>query len=110
MTDGRRRLQVRVTLDSDMGALFHWASEIPERARARELVGMLRVGYAICTRNASRATSMGSSLGESEANAAANRRADKDKSPLSGASLELQAAEATLQVFDPASVTGVPPP
>ena len=47
MTQGRQRIQVRITLDSDMGPLFHWAAAIPERARARELVGVLRVGFAI---------------------------------------------------------------
>ena len=104
MTDGRRRLQVRVTLDSDMGPLFHWAAAIPERARARELVGMLRVGFAVGS-------------GSAAPFQTAPRNADQPQITFptgatvseSALNLELRAADETLGIFEATSVTGVPP-
>ena len=104
MTEGRQRLQVRVTLDSDMGPLFHWAAAIPERARARELVGVLRVGFAIGSGSAVSLNAV--------------PRGDRPQLPSSGGpkvsepalNLELRAADETLGIVDAASVTGVPPP
>lgn len=113
LTD-RRRLQIRVTLDSDMGPLFDWAAAIPERARARELVGLLRVGYAISLGNAGTAVLTAATATELQLkpltdgrHAAATASASTSTSALN---LELQGAEATLEIFDAASVTGVPPP
>jgi hypothetical protein len=104
MTQGRQRIQVRITLDSDMGPLFHWAAAIPERARARELVGVLRVGFAIGS---------GSTVSFN-----AVPRRDQPQPPSSGgakvsepaSNLELRAADETLGIFDAASVIGGPPP
>jgi hypothetical protein len=105
----RRRLQVRVTLDSDMGSLFDWASQIPERARARELVGLLRVGHAIYTGSTAAAATLSRRASEPEA-----QRSERPSvsSSIAGPAiaLELQGADATLEIFDELSVTAVPPP
>jgi hypothetical protein len=111
MTAPRQRLQVRVTLDSDMGPVFHWAANIPERARARELVAILRVGYAISTGNAGIAGVISTALaGEPDGNMSATRSMGRPAAPILAAGLELRAIEAALDVFDPSAVTGVPPP
>lgn len=108
-TTDRRRLQVRVTLDSDMGPLFDWAAAIPERARARELVGLLRVGYAISVGNAGTAALTTAYPRELVPKPLATPRPGMERGTVSTPSLELQGAQATLEVFDAASVTGVPP-
>lgn len=108
MTD-RRRLQVRVTLDSDMGSLFDWAASIPERARARELVGLLRVGYAISLGSAGTAAFTAAGPRELHPRALTNGRPAMERTAAFTPNLELQGAEATLEIFDAASVTGVPP-
>lgn len=109
LTD-RRRLQIRVTLDSDMGPLFDWAAAIPERARARELVGLLRVGYAISLGNAGTAVLTAAAATELQLKPPTDARQSTATASPSALNLELQGAEATLEIFDAASVTGVPPP
>jgi hypothetical protein len=104
MTDGRRRLQVRLTLDSDMGSLFHWAAAIPERARARELVGLLRVGFAVGSGSAIPFHVASRDPGQRKVPLPAEARVSA-----SNLNLELQAADETLGIFDATSVTGVPP-
>lgn len=109
MTD-RRRLQVRVTLDSDMGRLFDWAAAIPERARARELVGLLRVGYAISSASAGAIPVTGAGSRTGHCPPALDGRHETATTASSTSELELQGAEATLEIFEAAAVTGVPPP
>lgn len=104
MTEGRHRLQVRVTLDSDMGPLFHWAAAIPERARARELVGMLRVGFAVGSGNAVPFGAAPRNVDQPQINLPAQATVSE-----SALNLELQAADETLGIFEATSVTGVPP-
>lgn len=98
-----------MTLDSDMGALFDWASEVPERARARELVALLRIGYALSTGKVGRAPSSAHASGESRPEVSGRGR-DKGAARTSALQLESQGADSTLEIFDAASVTGVPPP
>ena len=105
----RRRLQVRVTLDSDMGPLFDWAAAIPERARARELVGLLRIGYAIHSRSAGTIALIAGGSRELHPKPLMDGRQGMGRTATS-TNLELQGAEATLEIFEAASVTGVPPP
>lgn len=109
LTD-RRRLQIRVTLDSDMGPLFDWAAAIPERARARELVGLLRVGYVISLGNAGTAVLTAAGATELQLKPLTDARQAAATASTSALNLELRGAEATLEIFDAASVTGVPPP
>lgn len=104
MTDGRLRLQVRVTLDSDMGPLFHWAAAIPDRARAREVVGLLRVGFAVGSGSATPFHVVSRDVGQPHVPSSEEARVSGSK-----LNLELQAADETLGIFDATSVTGVPP-
>lgn len=109
MTD-RRRLQVRVTLDSDMGPLFDWVAAVPERARAREVVGLLRVGYAVTSGNACAVSLTAGGSRNGHSTSALDVRQEMAATASSTSNLELQGAEATLEIFEAASVTGVPPP
>ena len=109
MTD-RRRLQVRITLDSDMGPVFDWVAAIPERARARELVVLLRVGYAISSGSASRIALAAGDSSELHSKSLTAGRQGMTRTMTSTPNLELQGADATLEIFEAASVTGVPPP
>lgn len=42
----RQRGQTRVTIDDEMGDLWTWYSNIPERNRAREIYNLVVVGFA----------------------------------------------------------------
>lgn len=106
----RRRLQVRITFDSDMGPLFDWVATLPERARAREVVGLLRVGYAMSSGNAGAVFLSAAGPGGMHPTPPMDRRQDMASAKISTPSLELQGAEEALEIFDAASVTGVPPP
>lgn len=92
-----------------MGSLFAWASSIPERARARELVAVLRVGYALSSGRAG--LTLNSDRGSAErAQSAPDTALSTTTSSESSVKLESQDADAALDIFGAASVTGVPPP
>ena len=43
----RVRLQHRVSIDPDMGALYEWLASLPPATRAREVVYLVRLGAAV---------------------------------------------------------------
>jgi hypothetical protein len=44
--DGLERYQARISLDSDMGELFQWVMALRPGSRTRELINLIRVGFA----------------------------------------------------------------
>lgn len=44
--DRLERYQARISLDSDMGALFQWVMALRPGSRTRELINLIRVGFA----------------------------------------------------------------
>lgn len=41
------KLQLRLTFDSGMGEFFVWLVALPVKVRARELIAMARIGWAV---------------------------------------------------------------
>jgi hypothetical protein len=41
------RLQLRLTLDAEMGDFFVWLVALPVKVRAREVIAMARIGWAV---------------------------------------------------------------
>ena len=41
------KLQLRLTLDAGMGEFFVWLVALPAKMRARELITMARIGWAV---------------------------------------------------------------
>lgn len=42
-----KKLQIRLTLDDEMGPFFEWLAARPVKVRARELIAIARSGFAV---------------------------------------------------------------
>lgn len=42
---GRRTIQVRITVDEEMGGIFTWVEKLPQTVRAREMLQAVRSTY-----------------------------------------------------------------
>jgi len=42
-----KKMQIRLTLDEEMGPFFKWLSERPQKVRAREFIAVARTGFGV---------------------------------------------------------------
>lgn len=42
-----KKIQIRLTLDDEMGPFFKWLASLPQKVRAREFIAAARTGYGV---------------------------------------------------------------